>query len=71
MAVEFCTQCKQSLPRGDVSFKNGQAFTSHDYICPNCGKVANPGKDAAKSAPEPGPEQDVVIRDGESSTESA
>ena len=66
MAVEFCTQCNQSLPVGDLSFKDGKALTSRDYVCPNCGKIANPDTTAA-SAAEPSTEKDLVIRGGDAS----
>lgn len=71
MAVEFCVNCKQSLPRGDLSFKKGQAYTSYDYACPHCGKTANPDPKSTAPDPEPAPGKDLVIRDGEIKSEGA
>ena len=64
--VEFCTVCGTSLPKGDLSFKGGKMFTSHDYPCPSCGKPANPGHThAAPEAPEASPDQDLVFKKGQ------
>jgi hypothetical protein len=63
--VEFCTVCGTSLPKGDLTFKGGKLFTSHDYSCPSCGKVANPEKSAAApAAPEASPERDLIFKKG-------
>jgi hypothetical protein len=71
MAVEFCTECKESLPRGDLTIKEGRVYTSHDYICPHCGQQANPNRRIEKPVPEPAPERDLVIREGEVRSESS
>jgi hypothetical protein len=64
--VEFCTVCGTSLPKGDLSFKGGKMFTSHDYPCPSCGKIANPGHSHENdAAPEPSPERDIVFKKGQ------
>ena len=63
--VEFCTACGTSLPKGDLTFEAGKVFTSHDYNCPSCNKVANPAKDGGAELPEPEQEKDLVIKDGE------
>ena len=62
--VEFCMACGTSLPKGDLTVKGGQIFTSHDYDCPSCHKPANPDKagDAEKS--EASPERDLVFKKG-------
>jgi hypothetical protein len=64
--VEFCQQCGGSLARGDLTFWMGEMFTSADYLCPLCGKSANPAAPKAEaSLPEdPKPEQDLVFRKG-------
>jgi hypothetical protein len=62
--VEFCTLCGTSLPKGDLTFKGGKLFTSHDYDCPSCGKTANPGPAAQPAAPEAAPERDLVFKKG-------
>ena len=63
--VEFCTVCGTSLPKGDLSFKGGKLFTSHDYSCPSCGRAANPNKAAAPpAAPEATAEHDLVFKKG-------
>ena len=62
--VEFCTICGTSLPKGDLSVKGGSIFTSHDYNCPSCGKVANPEKGAAGPEPEITVDSDLVFKKG-------
>lgn len=69
MAVEFCTNCKESLPKGDMSFKAGKGYTSHDYICPSCGKLANPSKESVAAQPDPESDRDLVIREGDARIE--
>ena len=49
--VEFCTACGTSLPKGDLTVKGGQIFTSHDYDCPSCHKTANPDKSEGGEKP--------------------
>ncbi len=61
--VEFCTACGTSLPKGDLTIREGKLYTSFDYTCPNCGQSANPAP-AEPSPTEPSPEQDIVIRQG-------
>ena len=60
--VEFCTACGTSLPKGDLTFKGGELFTSRDFTCPDCGDLANPSTEAA--TPVPTAEKDVVIKKG-------
>ena len=62
--VEFCTACGTSLPKGDLTVKGGQIFTSHDYDCPSCHNPANPDKSAAGEKPEAQPERDLVFKKG-------
>jgi hypothetical protein len=62
--VEFCTLCGTSLPKGDLSFKGGKIFTSHDYNCPSCHQTANPLKDAGSASPEPELDRDLVFKKG-------
>jgi hypothetical protein len=62
--VEFCTVCGTSLPKGDLTVKGGKVFTSHDYDCPSCHKVANPDKSEGAGSSEPSPEQDLVFKKG-------
>jgi hypothetical protein len=62
--VEFCTNCGAALPKGDVTIRGGELFTSHDYVCPNCNNVANPLKGEKPVDPEPDQDHDVVISDG-------
>ena len=66
--VEFCKKCSVSLPTGDVTIKGGKIFTSMDYVCPECGELANPNKDD-KRYMEPTDEKDVTIKNGRSSLE--
>ena len=66
--VEFCTVCGTSLPKGDLTVREGSVYTSHDYSCPSCGKTANPSKTAETSDPEIGPDGDLVFRKGEVSS---
>jgi hypothetical protein len=61
--VEFCTSCGTSLPKGDLTVKGGQVFTSHDYNCPSCAKTANPGKDAEDTTAEAG-DRDLIFKKG-------
>ncbi len=67
--VEFCTVCETSLPKGDLTVKKGEIFTSHDYSCPDCGKIANPEKKSGKKEPFPTAEKDVVFRKGKAEEE--
>ena len=60
--VEFCTACGTSLPKGDLTFKGGELFTSRDFSCPSCGDLANPSGDP--ETPEPSAEKDLVIKKG-------
>ena len=62
--VEFCTGCGTSLPKGDLTVKGGKIFTSADYPCPSCGKIANPEKSPASAGPEPSAERDLVFKKG-------
>ena len=62
--VEFCTVCGTSLPKGDLTVKGGQIFTSHDYDCPSCHKPANPEKSPAGESPEAAPDRDLVFKKG-------
>lgn len=62
--VEFCTVCGTSLPKGDLTIKGGQLFTSHDYDCPSCGKTANPAPPEVEK-PQAEPDRDLVFRKGE------
>ena len=67
--VEFCTLCETSLPKGDLTVKKGEIFTSHDYTCPDCGDIANPPKKAEKKELLPTKEKDVVFRKGKAEKE--
>lgn len=67
--VEFCNSCGTSLPKGDLTFRSGKTYTSHDYTCPQCRKVANPDKAPKKSQPEPVEERDLVFKKGEIKSE--
>lgn len=66
--VEFCIECKSSLPKADITIIDGRAYASHDYECPFCRKPANPApakKPAAPAGPpEPSEAKDVLIRNG-------
>ena len=62
--VEFCTLCGTSLPKGDLTVKGGEIFTSHDYDCPSCHKTANPDKAPAANAAEASPERDLIFKKG-------
>ena len=62
--VEFCTICGTSLPKGDLTFKAGQVFTSPDYSCPSCSQIANPAQDEP-AAPEAQPDKDLVFKKGQ------
>ncbi|MBI4565613.1 MAG: hypothetical protein HY716_13040 [Planctomycetes bacterium] len=62
--VEFCVQCGGSLPKGDLTVRNREIFTSPDYVCPHCRKLANPKKVEAAEPPEPAPGKDLVFRQG-------
>ena len=62
--VEFCTACGTSLPKGDLTVKGGEIFTSHDYDCPSCHKTANPDKAEGGDKPEASPEHDLVFKKG-------
>lgn len=68
--VEFCRQCGGSLARGDLTFWMGEMFTSGDYLCPFCGKSANP--DAPKHEhpvqEPPAPDTELVFRKGKVET---
>jgi hypothetical protein len=61
--VEFCSLCGTSLPKGDLTVRGGEIFTSHDYSCPSCGKHANPAPEKSE-APEASPERDLVFKKG-------
>lgn len=67
--VEFCNSCGTSLPKGDLTIRNGAAFTSHDFHCPVCKQIANAGKETAPTAPEASGDADLVIRDGDAKSE--
>jgi hypothetical protein len=67
--VEFCTVCGTSLPKGDLTFKGGKLFTSHDYTCPSCNQPANPDKSPAPEPEDPDPARDIVFRKGEANLE--
>ncbi len=62
--VEFCTVCGTSLPKGDLTIRKGQVFTSPDYKCPSCGQTANPSGEPAAS-PEASVERDLRFKSGE------
>jgi hypothetical protein len=67
--VEFCRQCGGSLAQGDLTFWMGEMFTSADYLCPFCGKHANPETPKpVRSEPEPAPESDLVFKRGKAET---
>lgn len=64
--VEFCKACGVSLPKGDLTIKEGEIFTSYDYICPECGNLANPPlQSTSEINVEPTEEKDIIIRNGE------
>lgn len=67
--VEFCTVCGTSLPKGDVTIRGGQLFTSPDYSCPSCGQRANPQKEGAEAEEEPSVEKDLVFKKGRKETQ--
>lgn len=62
--VEFCTHCKSSLPRADLTVQGGEIFASHDYDCPFCHKPANPSPNPVPEPPLPDGEQDVEVKGG-------
>lgn len=67
--VEFCIECKSSLPKADVTIVDGQVYASHDYECPFCRKSANPAPNKpyhAPAFPDPSDAKDVLIRNGSS-----
>lgn len=66
--VEFCTICGTSLPKGDLTIKAGRLFTSHDYTCPSCGKLANPAPEEPQ-VPEAEPGRDLIFKKGSVQTE--
>ena len=71
--VEFCRQCEGSLAQGDLSFWMGEMFTSGDYLCPLCGRIANPDA-PKKERPEPSlpdAESDLVFRRGKAESKLA
>jgi hypothetical protein len=71
--VEFCRTCGGSLARGDLTFWMGEIFTSPDYLCPFCGRHANPDapkvEPAAPEAPDAG--SDLVFKEGRSDVKPA
>ena len=67
--VEFCTHCGTSLPKGDLTVKGGKLFTSPDYSCPSCGKLANPEKAPEAPPLEPGPSRDILFKKGQATAE--
>jgi hypothetical protein len=67
--VEFCGACGTSLPKGDLTFKKGKLFTSPDYKCPSCGKVANPKGEEHVHQIEPDSSKEIVIKKGKASQE--
>jgi hypothetical protein len=71
--VEFCRRCGGSLARGDLTFWMGEMFTSADYLCPFCGKSANPeAPKTERPAPEPpAADTDLVFRQGKTETRKA
>lgn len=62
--VEFCGACGTSLPKGDLTIRGGEIFTSADYVCPHCGKLANPAGGEKHEHPAPEADQDVVVKQG-------
>lgn len=68
--VEFCTVCGTSLPKGDLTFKDGKLFTSPDYTCPSCGQTANPEKGPPSEPPAvPESTRDIVFKKGQATKE--
>ena len=63
--VEFCTTCGTSLPKGDLTVRDGSVYTSHDYTCPSCGKTANPSETEDAAQGEITPDSDLVFRKGD------
>ena len=63
--VEFCTACGTSLPKGDLTVREGRLFTSHDYTCPSCGQPANPGTGSAIAEKELSPDRDLLFKQGQ------
>ncbi len=67
--VEFCTNCGGALPKGDLTVRGGELFTSHDYVCPHCRNTANPNKERKAAEPEADQDHDLVIKQGISNKE--
>jgi acetone carboxylase gamma subunit len=67
--VEFCGSCGTSLPKGDLTIKKGKLFTSGDYVCPTCGKLANAKAEEHVHEVEPDMDKDIVIKKGKASNE--
>jgi hypothetical protein len=67
--VEFCTLCGTSLPKGDLTVKAGFIFTSNDYTCPSCGKIANPDREHTHDEPAAAPDRDLIFKKGQVKSE--
>ena len=66
MSIEFCSSCNVSISKADMTIKDGDKFVSHDFLCPNCGKPANPDKQNSdgKKLLEASEENDLIIKEG-------
>ncbi len=62
--VEFCDNCKSSLPKADLTIAGGELFPSHDYICPFCNEPSSPKKEGTIELPLPSDKMDIVIGAG-------
>ncbi len=61
-SVEFCKHCGASLPRGDITIKDGEQIPSPDYECPKCNHLA--GNIQAPNI-EPNEDKDIIVSDGD------
>lgn len=66
--VEFCDNCKSSLPKADLTIAGGELFPSHDYVCPFCSEPSSPQKQGTTDLPLPSDNKDIVIGAGKTST---
>lgn len=66
MAIEFCKFCGASMPKADVTIRDGEQYQSTDYECPSCKRNNDPFQNSKNV--EPSEDRDIIIRDGGSVT---
>lgn len=68
--VAFCVKCGASMPRRDITIRDGREYTSPDYQCPTCREPASEVPDRKHPVEVVQNGEDFRIADGEIVKES-